>query len=95
MDPNGVDKINLAGIPPVIEYRCGIGKYFVTYPSIDQELVMAFTGESQAIDLARNVFSDTPFFSAIPVVPHRTAYPRPWLEYPPLSSIEIPVYIVA
>jgi len=90
----GVMKLDLIGQEVEVEYRSGIGLYFVVYPKLIAcqrppldyvggfELVMAFEERLAAGEIAINTRRGTPFFSSIPVVPHLTPYPRPWLTYP-------------
>lgn len=78
----GVEKIPLVGIIPTIELRRYCQAYFVVYDSIGKELVMAFTSEESARDVANQALIGMPFFDRIPVVPRGTPYPRPWLAYP-------------
>ncbi len=78
----GVSKIELRGVMPMVEHRREIDMHFVIYPAIGFELVMAFRRVTAAIEIAESVFTGEPFFTLIPVVPIRTAWPRPWLSYP-------------
>jgi hypothetical protein len=89
-----ITKVVLTGVAPVVEYRSKLDRYFVTYPSIGLELVMAFEGKYTAREIALNAFAGTPFFDTIPTVPYRTAYPRPNRIYPPVVDPGIPLKIM-
>lgn len=89
----GVMKLDLIGQEVEVEYRSGIGLYFVVYPGLTTldddlsplkgfELVMAFEQRMAAGEIAINTRLGVPFFTMIPVVPYGTPYPRPWLTYP-------------
>lgn len=91
---DGVSRIDLTGQRPVVEYRSALDRYFVTYPDIKFELVMAFANRQTAHELAINIYHATPFFTAIPVVPYGTAYPRPWLKYPRSLLLEVQLLII-
>ena len=84
----GVDRIELTGHLPVIEARMCLDelRYFVCFKDLKCELVMAFEEKLTAREIAVNVYHGSPFFTAIPVVTYRTAYPRPWLSYPDLRD---------
>lgn len=90
----GVSRVDLKGHLPTVEYRRSVDRYFVTYPDIKVELVMAFAHKQTALELAINTYHATPFYTAIPVVPHGTAYPRPWLLYPRSLMLPVPLILV-
>lgn len=76
----GITRVDCTGHIPVIEYRGDW--YFVCFPKLNVELVMAFEHKITAREIGTNVCAATPFFTLIPVVPYQTPYPRPWLIYP-------------
>lgn len=78
----GVMKLDLVGQEVEVEYRSGLGLYFVVYPGLTAELVMAFEQRMAAGEIARNTRLGMPFFTMIPTVAYMTPYPRPWLSYP-------------
>jgi hypothetical protein len=88
----GVKRVDLTGHLPHLERRRDLShpdatsKYFVCFEDLGVELVMAFEEGLTARELAVNIYHGTPFFTAIPVVPYRTPYPRRWLVYPDLSD---------
>lgn len=79
---DGVSRIKLDGHLPFVEYRKSSNRFFVVYPGLNVELVMGFEYRWTACELALNTYAATPFYTAIPVVPYKTPYPRPWLLYP-------------
>jgi hypothetical protein len=84
----GVDRVDLIGHLPHVEARqCQDEiKYFVCFKDLNVELVMGFEEKLTAREIAVNVYHGSPFFTAIPVVPYQTPYPRPWLTYPSLGD---------
>jgi len=78
-------RVNLTGHMPVLEYRFTSGRYFVTYPSLGLELMMAFEEEVTAQEIGLNTYLGTPFFTSIPTAPYDTPYPRPGF-FPPQST---------
>jgi hypothetical protein len=84
----GIARFDLVGVLPIVECRpCGGElRYFVCFPDLKAELVMAFEEKLTARELAVNVYHGTPFYTAIPIVRYRTPYPRPWLVYPKLGD---------
>lgn len=89
------DRVLLTGIQPVVEYRSRVDRYFVTYPSVGLELVMAFQNKYTAREIAIQSYAGTPFFQMIPTVPYQTEYPRPGLAYPVVPDLEIQLRIVS
>lgn len=87
----GITRQELTGHTPVVEYRASVGKFFVVYPDLDLELVMAFDNRGAAFELAKSSYLGIPFFTIIPTVIYQTPYPRPWLSYPTdqVLSIEL------
>jgi len=86
---SGVSRVILKDFWPFVEYRPSVNKYFVVYPDINVELVMAFDYPESAVELALHTYAGTPFFTEIPVVPRGTLYPRPWLLYPPVLPLNV------
>ncbi len=91
----GVSRVDLKGKKVCVELRQSVNRYFVTYPDLKQELVMAFEHRWSAFELAVNIYAGTPFYTMIPVVDYLTAYPRPWLVYPRTILIDVPFTITA
>lgn len=92
---SGVSRLHLEGLKVHIELRQSVNRYFVVYPDISQELVMAFEHRWTAYELAINVFFATPFYTKIPVVPYQTRWPRPGPLYPLVAPLDIPFIITA
>lgn len=90
----GVMKLDLVGQEVEVEYRSGLGLYFVVYPGLTAELVMAFEERMAAGEVAIHTRRGTPFFTMIPTVPHMTPYPRPWLFYPEDDGYRLNLRIV-
>lgn len=67
-----------------MEYRSSADRYFICYPDLKQELVMAFRTKQAAAEIAINAEAGTPFFTMIPTVDYDTPYPRPDYLYPPV-----------
>lgn len=86
---SGVSRIDLIGYMPSVELRLSVDKHFVVYPDLGVELVMAFNHLLTAQEMAINIYHGTPFYTAIPVVPRNTPYPRPWLVYPELTLLPV------
>jgi hypothetical protein len=91
---SGVSRPKLTGVPVVIEYRVSCSKFFVTFPSLAVELVMAFDHRETAAEIAVNVHCGTPFYTMIPTVPYRTPYQRPWLQMPPTDGVRESINLV-
>jgi hypothetical protein len=89
----GVSRVELTGSKPFIEFRTDLVRYFVCFPREGVELVMGFECKHTAREIAANVCAGTPFFTAIPVVPYRTEYPRPWLVYPKVREIRDAIHL--
>jgi len=70
----------------VVEYRSSSDRYFICYPDLKMELVMAFKSKQTAAEIAINAEAGTPFFTMIPTVDYDTPYPRPDYEYPPVRN---------
>jgi hypothetical protein len=85
---SGVSRVDLIGHLPHVEARQCQGeiKYFVCFKDLKVELVMGFEEKLTAREIAVNVYHGSPFFTAIPVVPYQTPYPRSWLIYPDLGD---------
>jgi hypothetical protein len=85
---SGISRVELVDHWPHIEQRqCQDEiKYFVCFEDLNVELVMAFEEKLTAREIAVNVYHGSPFFTAIPVVPYQTPYPRSWLIYPDLGD---------
>lgn len=88
------ERVLLTGVAPLVEYRSKLDRYFVTYPAIGLELVMAFEHRFTAREIALHTFAGTPFFQMIPTVPLHTPYPRPGLAYPKVVDPGIQLRII-
>lgn len=86
-----IQKVLLTGVAPVVEYRSIPDRYFVTYPDLQLELVMAFEHKYTAREIALNAYAGTPFFQMIPTVVYGSPYPRLDYIYPVVADIEIPL----
>lgn len=84
----GVSRVNLTDHLPHVEARQVQDqiRYFVCFEDLGVELVMSFEEKLTAREIAVNVYHGSPFFTAIPVVPYQSPYPRPWLVYPDLGD---------
>lgn len=86
------ERVILTGIPVVVKHRSTNDRYFITFPSLGLELVMAFKSKVTATEIAANCLAGTPFFQMIPTVPIDTEYPRKNLIYPKVGFFHnIPV----
>lgn len=74
-----------------VEYRSSVNRYFVVYPDLLLEVAIGFEHKFAAAEIAKNTVAGTPFYTLIPCVAYGTPYPRPWLDYPSVSCIEIPL----
>ena len=90
---SGVQRIELTGSQPFVEFRADLDRYFVCFRKEGVELVMAFECKHTAREIAANVAAGTPFFTLIPVVTYRTEYPRPWLVYPDIRKFRDAIHL--
>ena len=77
-----------------MEYRSKVDRYFVVFPTLNVEIVMAFENKYTAREIAVNAYVGTPFFTMIPTVDYGTPYPRPDFLYPRLVYPDIPMVII-
>jgi len=82
-------RTSLVGHLPVIEYRSDVGRYFVTYPTLNLELAMGFELPQTANEVAENAYYGTPFFTLIPAVYYGTPYPRPGMVMPSMGRLNL------
>lgn len=90
-----MERKDMTGIIPTVEYRPHCGKFFVTYPEIDVELAPVFDNRTTAFEIAEKTFLGTPFFQMIPVVAYGCSYPRPNTLVPRPRDLNIALVIGA
>lgn len=91
----GVSRLHLEGLKVCIELRQSVNRFFVVYPELGQELVMAFEHRWTAYEIAVNVYHATPFYTKIPTVDYQSPWPRVGPAYPRVGPIDIPFTITA
>jgi len=79
---DGVQRVDLKGHLPKVEYRPDSQRFFVVFPELKVELVMGLVHRWTACEIGLNVYHGTPFYTHIPCVDYRAPFPRPWLVYP-------------